>query len=84
MTPIDRAGQAASASEIREIVGRIEDATVTGILGLGATREEILEAYLWLSSDDYLHRQRHHTLSGRAAQVFDLLEAELPEPDQAG
>jgi hypothetical protein len=45
-------------------------------------RDEVLEAQSWLSSDDYLHRRLRHTLSGRAAEVFALLEAELPEPDR--
>jgi len=55
---------------------------IASIAALGATREEILEAHAWLASDDYLHRELHHSLSGRAAQVFYLLEAELPEPDR--
>lgn len=84
MNAIEQERRPATATEIREIIGPVEDATLTSILEVGATREEVLEAYVWLSSDDYLHRQRHHTLSGRAARVFDLLEAELPEPDQPG
>lgn len=72
----------ASAREIREILGPVDDSVITSILAVGAAREEILEANAWLSSDDYLHRALHHGLSGRAALVFDILEAELPEPDR--
>ena len=73
--------KSAAASEIRTIVGALEDSVISSILALGATREEILEAQAWLTSDDYLHRKLHHSLRGRAAEVFAILEAELSEPD---
>lgn len=72
----------ATAREIRAIIGPNDDELVTRIVDLGATRDEILEAHTWLMSDDYLHRQLHHSLRGRAALVFDLLESALPEPDR--
>jgi hypothetical protein len=73
---------AATASEIRDIVGELDDGVIAGILALGATREEVLEAQNWLISDDYLHRELQRTLQGRAAAIFEILEAELPEPDR--
>jgi len=73
--------KAATASEIRSVVGELDDSVIASIVALGATREELLEAKAWLGSDDYLHRKLHHTLQGRAAEVFDILEAELSEPD---
>jgi hypothetical protein len=82
MTRIDHRDTAATASEIRDIVGALDDSVIAGINALGATREEVLEAQAWLTSDDYLHRELQHSLHGRAAQVFDILEAELPEPDR--
>jgi len=72
----------ATASEILAIVGDVEAETIAAIVALGATREEVLEAQTWFSSDDYLQRKLHHTLHGRAAEVFGLLEAELVEPDR--
>lgn len=83
MKPGDRYGRAATASEIREVVGTLDDSVIASIEALGATREEIAEAQAWMTSDDYLHRELHHALSGRAAAVFDILEAELPEPDRS-
>jgi hypothetical protein len=72
----------ATAAEIREILGPVDDQVVSSILRVEATPSEVLEAQTWLASDDYLHRQLHHTLSGRAAEVFDILESELPEVDR--
>jgi hypothetical protein len=82
MTVEQKPGKAATASEIRGIIGAADDSLVAGIAAVGATRDEVLAAHTWLTSDDYLHRALHHTLSGRAAQVLDILEAELPEPDR--
>lgn len=82
MTDTHEEVRPASASEIREIVGPLDDTVISSILELGATRGEILEAQAWLASDDYLHLQLRHALQGRAAQVFEILEAELPEPDR--
>lgn len=83
MTTADHRERAATASEIRDIVGPLEDNVVASIVALGATRDEVLEAQAWLASDDYLHRELRHALQGRAAQVFEILEAELPEPDRS-
>lgn len=74
-------GRAATASEIREIVGGVDDAVLASIVAVGATQEEVLEAKTWLASDDYLHRELHHPVQGRAAQIVDILEAEFPDPD---
>ena len=82
MTTSDPQERAASASEIRDIVGALDDSVIASIVALGATRDEVLEANAWLCSDDYLHRELHHSLRGRAAQIFDILEAELPESDR--
>jgi hypothetical protein len=82
MTRIDPHDKAATASETRDIVGALSDGVIASIVALGATREEIVEAQAWLNSDDFLHRELRHSLHGRAAQVFDILEAELPEPDR--
>jgi hypothetical protein len=72
--------RAATGSEIREILGAIDDGVIAGIAALGATREDILEAKAWLASDDDMHRL-HHALHGRVALVFEILEAQLPEAE---
>lgn len=81
MTALEQHTRRATAEEIRAIIGPSDDDLLTRIVAVGATREEVLEAFTWLGSDDYLHRKLHHSLSGRAALVFDLLEAELVDED---
>ncbi len=73
----------ATASEIHAVLGPSDENLVIDILKVGATYDEILEAYAWIASDDYLHRKLQHNLHGRAAEVFSILEAELPEPDES-
>lgn len=82
MNAVDQSSRSATASEVRDIVGQVDDAVVMSILQLGATPGEVAEAQAWLTSDDYLHRALRHALQGRAAQVFEILEAELPEEDR--
>ena len=74
--------RAAAASEIREIVGALDDGTLLRVAAIGATREELLEAWTWLGSDDYLQRAHHHMLSGRAAAVVNVLEGDRLERDR--
>ncbi len=82
MTSVEKPNAPATANEIRAIVGPCDDEIVAGVVATGATREEVLEALAWLASDDYLHRKLHHSLSGRAAAVFDVLEAKWPEENR--
>lgn len=82
MAPADQVNRPATALEIRQILGPVDDQLMNSILSLEATPDDVLVAQTWLTSDDYLHRQLHHTLSGRAAQVFEILEAEQPDADR--
>ena len=44
MTNTNQDGKAAMASDIRDIVGALDDSVIASIVALGASREEILEA----------------------------------------
>jgi hypothetical protein len=79
MTGLETRPPPATTHEIREIIGQWDDDILARIAAIGATKEEVLEAFAWLNSDDYLHRKLHHGLSGRPALVFEILEATLPE-----
>lgn len=83
MTTTQKRPPFATIREIREIIGPCDDEVLASILDIGATREEVLEALTWLSSDDYLHHKLHHGLTGRAARVFDIIKAEFPEERRA-
>ncbi len=72
----------ATAEEIADIVGGIENGTLAAIMATGATRDEVLEANTWLNADDDMHRELHHAPRGVVAQVLDILEAETVQPEE--
>jgi hypothetical protein len=72
----------ATAEEIIAIVGAVENGTLAAIIATGATREEVLEANTWLTADDDMHRELHHMPRGVVAQVLDILEAEIVQPEE--
>ncbi len=69
----------ATASEIIEIVGRLDDGVVARILATGATPAEVLEAFTWVSADDQLGTELQH---GRHGAVYDILLQEEPDPEE--
>lgn len=48
MTTQQRQAVPATVQDIRDIIGPSDDDLLTSIAGLGATREEVLEAFAWL------------------------------------
>jgi len=80
--PRKTADTPASASEIREIVGPLEDGVVAKLLDVGPTGEEVLEAYTWLRADNRLEHRPGFELHGRAARVLAILEQIEPDVDE--
>jgi hypothetical protein len=72
----------ATASEIVEILGRVEDDLVTRILATGASAAEVLEAFTWANADDQIGTELERRPRGAAAQVYEVLKAEEPEPEE--
>ena len=72
----------ASASEIRGIVGPLDDAVITNVLATGASAAEVLEADTWLTADDQLGTELGRNRSGRVGQVYTIL-ADVLEPAPA-
>jgi hypothetical protein len=68
--------------DIDEIVGRLDDAATAAIIATGATRDELLEAYEWLTADDAQHRRLHSAPHGIIARLCDLLEPEITPPEE--
>ncbi|OMG71430.1 hypothetical protein [Burkholderia ubonensis] len=75
------AGSTATASEIRAIVGPMEDEVIAQILDIGPTSTEVLDAYTWLRADDRQQIKLERELHGRAARVLEILEQEESDGD---
>jgi hypothetical protein len=73
---------AATADEVRAIVGGIGDEALASVLATGASAAEVLEAHTWLNADDVMGPQLKRPLHGTVAAVLDILEAELEPPEE--
>jgi hypothetical protein len=74
--------QPATAAEIIEIVGRLDDAVLMRIVETEATPAEVLEAFTWATADDQIGTELEHRPRGVVARVYDILKREEPEPDE--
>ena len=73
---------AANPEEIRKIVGDFEDAIVTNIMRTGATEGEVLEAFLWTTSDEELGNEVERLPHGTVGAVYEILKAQEPDPNE--
>src|SRR6516162_8053280 len=74
----------ATAAEIIEIVGPLDDAVLMRILETKATPTEVLEAFTWATADDQIGTELEHRPRGIVARVYDILSREEPAPDERG
>jgi hypothetical protein len=72
----------ATAAEIVEIVGPLDDAVLVRIAETEATPAEVLEAFTWATADDQIGTELEHRPRGVVAQIYDILKREDPEPDE--
>lgn len=72
----------ATAAEIIDIAGPIEDSVVLEILDTGATPAEVLEAYTWANADDQIGTELDHGPRGAVVRVYEILQREQPEEDE--
>ena len=72
----------ATAAEIVEIVGPVDDAVLMRIVETEATPAEVLEAFTWATADDQIGTELEHRPRGLASRVSEILTREEPEPDE--
>jgi hypothetical protein len=70
-----------SAREIREIVGRLSEDRIAAIQATKATAAEVVEAFTWLSSDEYAGGHQQPPVTGVVAAVYDILKPDLSEAE---
>ena len=70
----------ATAAEIIEIVGPLDDSVLTRIVETEATPTEVLEAFTWDTADDQIGTELEHRPRGAVALVYEILKREEPEP----
>ncbi|CAG9187378.1 hypothetical protein [Cupriavidus pinatubonensis] len=74
----------ASASEIREIVGPVDDEVIARIMDIGPTIEDVRRACDWLRADEPPLRNLESSSGRKAEEVFEILDDESPDFDASG
>jgi len=70
----------ATGREIQIILGRqVDPDLLSGILHIGASSREILEACEWLNADDYIGGELQRTMSPRTRAIYELLQDDLDQ-----
>jgi hypothetical protein len=77
---VDTSANAISEDVLRAAVGDVDDATIIEILNLQPTIAELEEAVVWASGDGDVLAKSGHPLTGKVAQIVELLTAEEEEP----
>jgi hypothetical protein len=65
--------RAGAASQIREILGPVDDEVVIDIVNAGATAAEVSEAFEWLNDDDYMGAELNRSMNKNVQRVYDIL-----------
>jgi hypothetical protein len=73
-------GQAASGSDLHQILGDMDDVTALAILALHPTVAQLEEARIWLNGAGDVLGKEQRPLDGVVAEIFDILSAEEEEP----
>lgn len=68
--------------QVVEVVGDIGDDRIVEIIATGAALDELVEAFAWLSEDDYLGATLERDRSGTVGRLIDILTADEPEGDE--
>ena len=79
---MNRVSRPATAPEITEIVGPLDDAVLMRIVETEATPAEVLEAFTWANADDQIGTELEHRPRGAVARVYEILKREEPESDE--
>jgi hypothetical protein len=66
--------------ELRAIAGNLDDEKVIDILNLQPTFAELEQAILWASGDGDLLAKGGHPMTGKVAEIVEILTADEDEP----
>ena len=71
-----------TAGVVIEILGPHDDNVVAEIIGLGATRRDLLEARAWLDSDDYMSVARRKPPRLAVEKLCEIIESATADPEE--
>ena len=78
--PTQKEGSGASppltSAEVRRAAGEVSDVTVAAVLACAPSQEELEVAATYLRGEGSKADQQGHPLSGKVAQLYDILSAD--------
>ena len=75
----DESKLAATAAEIRHMVGDVDDGVVSSILRTGASAAQVLQAAQWFRGGGGLEDEPGHEPHNAVKAVYEILQAEEPQ-----
>jgi hypothetical protein len=75
-------GRPVTPADVLQVCGELDDAKVLAIVEAEPTYEDLEEAAAWAADEGDPLREMARPLSGKAAQVYQILETELGERDE--
>jgi hypothetical protein len=60
--------------DVRVVLGPVDESLVAEIVATGASREELAEAYAWVTNDEALMNIGRPLASNRVGRLIDILE----------
>jgi hypothetical protein len=61
--------------DIISVLGPVDEAVIADIVSIGATVEELREAFAWIGADEALVNEGRQLPTARVAALIELLEA---------
>ena len=62
--------------EVLRILGRIDDVKLAAVVALEPTRDEVIQAKLWLSHTDLHEAGARGVPSGKVGRIYDMLRSD--------
>ena len=70
--------------DIIQAFGPLDDVTISQIVAMGVTPQEVAEAKAWLANDEALLNAGRPLAGGRVGRLVDLVATVKEEDEQAG
>jgi hypothetical protein len=73
-----------SREHVIKVLGDVDDAIITEVIGMGTTAEELAEAQAWIANDEALMNTGKPMVVGRVSRLAEILSSleERDDPDQ--
>jgi hypothetical protein len=64
--------------EVIGILGRLDDVKLASVMALAPTKDEVIQAKLWLTHTDLRETGALGTPSAKVTRIYDMLRADTP------